>query len=201
MAVLGADRHGAEAGALQRRRRRGARREFGLALAEQRDRHMGEGREIGGADRADRGHDRVEAGVERVGERLRHHQRHPGLADAHAGDAGRHHGAHLLGRHLPAHTDCAGEGDAALEGGKIVGRQTGVDAGAETGGEAIDRLVVGDRLSITAREAAIRSCAAFERVTGRRSRAIGGDVVDAEAMIAETTVPLSHGALLQRLRP
>ena len=193
MAVLRPDRQRGEAGALQRRRTRmPLPGDLGLSLADQRDGHVREGRQVGGADRADRGDDRMEAGIERRGERLRDDQRHTGLADRHAGKAGRHHGADFVDRHRLAHPDGAGEGDAALEGGQIVGRQPGVDPGTEPRCQPIDRNVPVE-MTLDDRTGGEHPLAgAFGEGDGAALAGDRGDVVDGEAMVAEDDGALSH---------
>jgi hypothetical protein len=104
---------------------------------------MGEGGEIRGADRADRRHDRQQAGIERRDIGVDDGGRDAGSRLRKSHQTGRHGGAHVLVGHRGADADRAREHGLALERGEFALREAGIHAGAKSRRQAIDRCAAG----------------------------------------------------------
>ena len=103
--------------------------------ADQGQRQMRHWRQVGGADRADFRHLRVDATIEQRDEALEHGKRGAGAAAREAIRPDQQGRPHDLGRHSRADRDGAADQDALLEGGDVGGVETQPDIGAEPGGE------------------------------------------------------------------
>ena len=140
-----------------------------LALAHQRERDGGQRREVAGAaERAVLGHDRDDAGVEQVGQRLHDGRPDAGAAGGQRAQPQQHQRPHDLGLDRPTGAGGVRADQRPLQRGPPVGRDVPGGQRAEAGGDAVGRgRRVGEPLDVGPRDLATSSSAAAADVDGR----------------------------------
>ena len=138
---------------------------FGLAVADERQEELRQGREIGLAEASGAQDERMHAGVQHVAQGRCEAGGNPGGAAGEAGEPDEQHGPDLVARERLADADGPGRDGALLEARHLVGRQPRIDGGAEAGGQAVDRTSPCACRSTIARAASSRACTSEPRTT------------------------------------